>query len=124
MGCNQSTPIATPQTTTIAAETNMSSDIVEVDLKMSSDIVEVDLKKHRSGCTGMFWRKDPTGATSLKSNANWPRDGAKLRGRVVEAKGEKWLLATEVLQTGSSKWVPAPAGAAMPFEYDNHYSLE
>ena len=88
------------------------------------EIVEVDLKKHRPGCTGMFWRADPTGANSLASNANWPRDGAKLRGHVVEAKGEKWLLATEVLQGGKKEWVSAPVGAAMPFEYNNHYYLE
>ena len=89
-----------------------------------SEIIEVDLKKKRPACTGMFWRPDPTGKTSLTSNANWPRDGAKLRGYQIEAKGEQWLLATEVLQAGSSEWVPAPAGAAMPFEYNDHYYLE
>ena len=88
-----------------------------------SDLQEFDLKKHRPGCTGMFWRSDPTGTTRLASNDNWPRDGAKLRGKVVEAKGEKWLLATHVKQRGDSNWKPAPAGAAMPFEYNNHYSL-
>jgi len=91
---------------------------------ISSDVQQVSLEKHRPGCTGMFWRKDPTGESALENNNNWPRDGAKLRGTIVEVNGSKWLLATEVLQQGSSKWVPAPKGAAMPFEYNNHYSLK
>ena len=72
----------------------------------------------------MFWRSDPTGETKLASNDNWPRDGAKLRGTVVEVNGEKWLLVTSVLQKGQTDWLKAPQGAAMPFEYDNHYYLE
>jgi len=88
-----------------------------------SAVVEVQLKKRRPGCTGMFWRPDPTGNTKLQGNANWPRDNAKLRGSVVEVGGKKWLLATHVQQEGQA-WVDAPTGAAMPFEYDNHYYLE
>ena len=86
--------------------------------------VEVELKKRRPGCTGMFWRPDPTGATKLASNNDWPRDGAKLRGQKVQVDGSDWLLCTHILQTGQSEWVAAPAGAAMPFEYNNHYYLE
>ena len=94
-------------------------------ITMSSDeIVQVDLKKHHAGCTGMFWRADPTGQTKLANNDNWPRDGAKLKGTVVEVDGKKWLLATEVLQKGQSSWAKAPQGAAMPLEYNNHYYLE
>mmetsp|Transcript_129766 Transcript_129766/g.193183 ORF Transcript_129766/g.193183 Transcript_129766/m.193183 type:complete len:122 (-) Transcript_129766:117-482(-) len=121
MGCNQSTPeTTTAKPTTVAPpEAHRSNNNNNM-----SETIEVALKKHRPGCTGMFWRPDPTGATPLKSNSNWPRDGARLRGTVVEAKGKKWLLATEVLQNGKTEWVPAPPGAAMPFEYDNHYSLE
>ena len=90
-------------------------------------VVEVELKKRRAGCTGMFWRPDPTGSTKLATggnSTNWPRDGAKLRGRPVEVDGKKWLLATHVLQLGKSEWTAAPTGAAMPYEYDNHYYLE
>eukprot|EP00578_Thalassiosira_sp_NH16_P026584 CAMPEP_0181088172 /NCGR_PEP_ID=MMETSP1071-20121207/6647_1 /TAXON_ID=35127 /ORGANISM="Thalassiosira sp., Strain NH16" /LENGTH=104 /DNA_ID=CAMNT_0023170075 /DNA_START=200 /DNA_END=514 /DNA_ORIENTATION=+ len=90
---------------------------------LSEDIQEVSLLKRHSGCTGMFWRADPTGQTKLANNNNWPRDGSKLRGKVVEVDGAKWLLATEVRQEGKD-WVKAPAGAAMPFEYNNHYYLE
>ena len=90
----------------------------------NAPIVEVELKKHRPGCTGMFWRSDPTGATPLESNADWPRDNAKLRGRVVEVDGEKWLLCTHVQQKGTTEWIPAPKGAAMPFVYSDHYYLE
>ena len=91
---------------------------------LSEDIKEVTLLKRRAGCTGMFWRADPTGTSKLENNNNWPRDGAKLRGKVVEVDGANWLLATEVKQKGKDDWVNAPMGAAMPFEYDNHYYLE
>ena len=90
---------------------------------VSSEIQQVNLLKRRPGCTGMFWRPDPTGNVKLENNNNWPRDGAKLKGTIVEVDSAKWLLATEVQQKGS-EWVPAPKGAAMPFEYDNHYYLE
>ena len=102
---------------------NSSSSKPKVVTMSSNEIQEVSLKKHRSGCTGMFWRPDPTGSTKLANNNNWPRDGAKLRGTVVQVDGAKWLLATEVKQDGAD-WVKAPAGAAMPFEYNNHYYLE
>lgn len=92
--------------------------------EVNSSIVEVELKKHRPQCTGMFWRSDPTGETKLESNQNWPRDNAKLRGRVVEVDGEKWLLCTHLQQKGSTKWIAAPKGAAMPFVYNDHYYLE
>ncbi len=92
----------------------------------------------------MFWRSDPTGKTKLASNNDCPRDGAALRGEVVDAKGEKWLLASElkpkggeklakgekwllvseVKQKGDKDWTKAPDGAAMPFEYNDHYYLE
>lgn len=93
----------------------------------SGIVIECELKKRRPGCTGMFWRSDPTvGAPKVESNDNWPRDGARLRGRVIEdAKGDKWLLVEQVRQAGSdTSWIDAPKGAAMPFEYDNHYYLE
>jgi hypothetical protein len=84
---------------------------------------EYTLLKKRAGCSGMFWRPDPTGKTQLASNNDWPHDGAMMKGEVVEAKGAKWLLVSEVKQSGGTDWVKAPVGAAMPFEYDNHYYL-
>lgn len=96
----------------------------EQDLTSNNDGKVYDLKKRRPGCSGMFWRQDPTRKTFLKSSADWPRDGARLRGNVVtDSKGKAWLVATHVKQTKGS-WKPAPEGAAMPFEYDNHYYLE
>jgi hypothetical protein len=89
---------------------------------LPANMQEFNLLKKHGGCTGMFWRADPTGKAKLASNNDWPRDGAVLRGEIVEAKGEKWLLVSEVKQKGKD-WVKAPAGAAMPFEYDNHYYL-
>lgn len=87
---------------------------------------EYQLKKRRPGCTGMFWRSDPTGATQLTSNSeNWPRDDALLRGKVIECNGKMWLLVDEVKQAeANSTWQKAPVGAALPFEYDDHYYLE
>eukprot|EP00798_Chlamydomonas_sp_ICE-L_P001363 gene1363-32726_t len=85
--------------------------------------MEFVLKKKRAGCTGMFWRPDPTGKISQASNDNWPRDDATLRGEVIEVNGEKWLAAKQIKQA-KGEWVDAPVGAFMPFEYDNHYYLE
>ena len=85
-------------------------------------MTEYELKKKRPGCTGMFWRSDPTGKSRLSSNDNWPRDGALLKGNTVDHKGKKWLQVTEIKQRGS-QWKAAPAGAFMPFEYDDHYYL-
>jgi hypothetical protein len=91
--------------------------------KVPENMQDFNLLKKHGGCTGMFWRSDPTGNAKLASNNDWPRDGAMLRGEVVEAKGEKWLLVYEVKQKGKDQWVKAPVGAAMPFEYDDHYYL-
>lgn len=86
---------------------------------------DYSLKKRRPGCTGMFWRADPTGATALESNNDWPRDGATVRGTpVVHKDGSQWLLVTHVKQAKDKDWKAAPKGAALPFEYDNHYYLE
>lgn len=85
---------------------------------------EYTLKKLRPGCTGMFWRSDPSGASRVSSNDNWPRDDAKFKGEVVEDKGKKWLKVTQIKQAKSTDWIDAPNGAFMPFEYDNHYYLE
>jgi hypothetical protein len=38
----------------------------------------------------------------VASNIDWPRDGAMLKGEVVEAKGEKWLLVSEVKHSGGT----------------------
>jgi hypothetical protein len=103
-----------------AAKRKLTSSATEASNK---NMQEFKLLKRHDGCTGMFWRSDPTGKVAQESNNDWPRDGAVLRGEVVEAKGEKWLLATEVKQEGKD-WVKAPAGVAMPFEYCDHYYLE
>lgn len=117
MGSCHSINSAVPTSTTTAKAAAMP----EQSPPVSADTVEVTLKKNRPECTGMFWREDPTHQTPLRGNQNWPRDNAKLRGTVVEAKGQQWLLATHVQQAGSSKWEEAPPGAAMPFEYEQYY---
>ena len=97
-----------------------------VDLNEGNDGKIYALLKRRPGCTGMFWRQDPSpGGPRLASNADWPRDGAHLRGRVfADAQGKAWLIASHVQQRGGGTWKVAPQGSAMPFEYDNHYYLE
>eukprot|EP00977_Amphora_coffeiformis_P000168 scaffold48_cov161-Amphora_coffeaeformis.AAC.16 len=103
--------------------TKMSTpELSEDELTSGNDGKIYNLKKRRPGCTGMFWR--PTPGKSLASNADWPRDGASLRGNVVtDSKGQAWLAATHVKQA-NGPWKRTPEGAAMPFEYDNHYYLE
>ena len=114
---------------TTAATTNTTAETAAPPVSSAGgEIGEYNLKKHHPGCTGMFWRADPTGATGgLANNNDWPRDGAVLRGREVtvgQNNNEKWLLATAVKQARSSQWKDAPQGAALPFEYNNHYYLE
>jgi hypothetical protein len=119
MGSCLSSSSDAPTTTAMAAAT---PEQPPPPVQVSADTtVEVTLKKNRPGCTGMFWREDPTRQKRLRGNQNWPRDNAKLRGTVVECKGQKWLLATHVQQAGSNKWVEAPPGAAMPFAYQQYY---
>jgi hypothetical protein len=114
---SKSTPLQT------AVKRKLTSSATEASNKnLPGNMQEFNLLKRHGGCTGMFWRPDPTGKVALASNNDWPRDGAVLRGEVTEAKGEKWLLVTEVKQEGKD-WVKAPAGAAMPFEYNDHYYL-
>lgn len=97
------------------------------ELRANNDGKVYALKKRRPGCTGMFWRQDPSNSGKLTSNADWPRDGATLRGCVYDKGGikggDQWLIVSHVKQAGGT-WKLAPAGAAMPFEYDNHYYLE
>ena len=86
------------------------------------------LKKRHPGCTGMFWRSDPTGQTKCTNTSeNWPRDNALLRGSPItlaNKNDEQWLLVSAVQQSNTTAWIQAPVGAALPFEYDNHYYLE
>lgn len=74
----------------------------------------------------MFWKADPTGETVLLANSDWPRDGAVIQGEAFTVPGPggvKWLKVHKVKQVGQ-RWVNAPEGAFLPFEYDNHYYLE
>eukprot|EP00798_Chlamydomonas_sp_ICE-L_P001435 gene1435-32809_t len=108
-------------------QANMGNQLPKVqqikEAKVLKTNAEVALKKRHGGCTGMFWRPDPSGKTQLASNDNWPRDGALLRGDIIEVSGQRHLLAKQVKQSGKN-WVDTPAGAAMPFEYNNHYYLD
>lgn len=85
---------------------------------------EFELKKKREECTGMFWRSDPRKKRTFAPFKIWPRDGAKLRGIIVEAKGERWLIAKQVAQKGSDKRKDAPKDTAILFEFDKHSYLE
>mmetsp|Transcript_8699 Transcript_8699/g.15197 ORF Transcript_8699/g.15197 Transcript_8699/m.15197 type:complete len:138 (-) Transcript_8699:93-506(-) len=57
-------------------------------------------------------QSDPNRARRMSTNDNWPREGAKLRGRLVVADGgrKSWMVATHVLQKGETEWKPAPEG--------------
>ena len=120
MGQGLTKKTSATMTTTITKDSEPTESLTSV----SSPLEEYQLQKRRPGCTGMFWRSDPTGETRLASNNDWPRDNAMLRGKVVQAEnGEKWLLVSEVKQARSKTWTKAPKGAALPFEYNNHYYL-
>lgn len=87
------------------------------------ELRDYKLRKLHPGRTGMFWRPDPTGKIRLEANSDWPRDGAIIQGETITVNGQKWLKAHKVMQVGQ-RWVSAPEGAFLPFEYDNHYYLE
>jgi hypothetical protein len=103
------------------------------------------------GTPGMYWRCDQYSHAKTKGGhvmENWPRDGALLKGTVIETKqGNKWLRVTHICQpknaTGAwhrnlrerlwtrnrarsegGVWVKAPEGAYIPFEHKNLYRLE
>ena len=83
------------------------------------------LKKRRPGCTGLFWRQDPTSDMMLSSGDHWPRDDAQLQGkRVMDKWGDEWLRTTHVFNVGDLKWHRAPLGSAIPMEHEDHYYLE
>ena len=124
MGSNMSSTEGTSKSSkhTNKAQTQIDEDPLSKEFADQSP-KEYALTKLRPGCTGMFWRADPRpNGPRLASNNHWPRDGAQLRGYKIQHKGASWLLATHVKQERGD-WKRAPRGAAMPFEYNNHYCL-
>jgi len=80
------------------------------------------LEKNSPGCTGMFWRADPRpGRDKTTGAANWPRDGAMLKGIVHEVEGAKWLECKEVKQKAKKEWETCSPGSWMPFEYAQYF---
>eukprot|EP01051_Picozoa_sp_SAG22_P010531 SAG22_NODE_953_length_6332_cov_5.830258_4_plen_85_part_00 len=50
----------------------------------------------------MNWRPNPfNGKRSTSSTADWPRNGAILKGLVYEVEGTPWLEATAIQQAGT-----------------------
>mmetsp|Transcript_15422 Transcript_15422/g.23918 ORF Transcript_15422/g.23918 Transcript_15422/m.23918 type:complete len:90 (-) Transcript_15422:245-514(-) len=83
-----------------------------------------ELKKNSPGCTGMFWRADPRDSKGAPSD-NWPRDGAELKGTVVDVPGKgKYLQVDQIKQKADSDFKAAPAGAFMPFQYAQYFLEE
>jgi len=88
-----------------------------------SDDLKVFKMKHPGGCSGMFWRSDPrggAGSSSTGSKPDWPRNGALLKGRVLEIPSKpegslKWLEVTEYVPAGGKNWVKTP-GCFMQFD--------
>ena len=111
MGNRASRSAATKKTTTASAPVD--------------DGKVYQLKKRRPGCTGIWWRQDPTSDTMLASGDHWPRDDAWLRGfRVTDKWGDEWLQTTAVRNVGDKRWNKAPLGSAIPMEHEDHYYLE
>jgi hypothetical protein len=64
----------------------------------------------------MFWRGDPATRAAPPSNNNWPRNGALLRGVVVEVNSKQWLKVSEIQQAGKTGFQPVPEGTWMEFD--------
>ena len=104
MGCNSSNTAMEPSTT------NASS---------NSEEVKTFTLQHPGSCTGMFWRKDPRPVNdnvAQKGNAEWPKNGAVLQGKVHDVSGVKWLDVSSWKQAKSEHWIPNCTGLWMEFE--------
>jgi len=63
------------------------------------------------GCSGMFWRTKPE-MSSTSSDASWPRNGTKLRGKYVK-EHPGWV------QFDNGFWLPvAQSGVTVTHELD------
>ena len=82
------------------------------------------LLKHGGGCTGMFWRNDPTkGKSTFRGPPDWPRNGAILKGKVrkIPEQPEKslyWLQVKEYQQAEGSVFEKTPEDCWMQFNQD------
>ncbi len=72
----------------------------------------------------MFWRGNPAGGGG-RGGGDWPRNGALLKGVVVDSQRGKYLRCTHIKQKGK-EWAPvaSPEGSFMPFVHSNSYRLE
>ena len=72
------------------------------------------IMKHPGGCTGMFWRSDPTkGKATFRGPPDWPRNGAILKGKVIRIpeqpeKSLYWLQVKEYQQADGSGFEKTP----------------
>mmetsp|Transcript_30887 Transcript_30887/g.80803 ORF Transcript_30887/g.80803 Transcript_30887/m.80803 type:complete len:141 (-) Transcript_30887:135-557(-) len=66
------------------------------------------------GCSGVYWRGDPRTGASPPDNADWPRNGALLKGVVHSVKGADHLQVTAQVPAGGSEWHPVSGGKWMP----------
>jgi hypothetical protein len=96
--------------TTTNPTTNMST--------TTDNVKEITKKLQHSGSwTGVYWRGDPRTGAPAPSNANWPRNGAVLKGTgPYFVKGGNWMKVTQVQQAGASGFVAVPDGTFMMYE--------
>lgn len=64
----------------------------------------------------MFWRGDPTTGAQAPTNANWPKNGALLKGTQQEINGEQWLEVFEIKNAGRSAFESVPEGTWMQYD--------
>lgn len=83
-----------------------------------------ELKKDNSGCTGLFYRSNPTKGRvkTLSKYRDWPRDNAHIKGFVHEVKGKKWLEVKELKQPGIN-WFESCKGKDVwiPFRHQQYF---
>ena len=53
-------------------------------------------------------------------SADWPRNGARLKGKVHEVRGARYLEVFEQIPAGKSEWQPVGEGKWMPFDGGAH----
>lgn len=84
------------------------------------------LKKDGPGCTGLFFRSNPKASPfAVPEYKDWPRDGAMIKGTVVEVEGEKWLKCEAVKQPSKKKFAKTKGKDVwLPFRHEQHFLEE
>lgn len=88
------------------------------------DMQVFELKKTSSGCTGLFFRSNPTKGRvkTVSKYRDWPRDNAHVKGILHDIDGKKWLETKYVKQPGRN-WFDETEGKDvwLPLHHQQYY---